>query len=147
MTILSFIPIIGDIIDKGLGIVDSMVEDKDKANELKHAIKNQILVQQHDEIVQRLKSQSEIIIAEATGESSAQRSWRPHLMYLIMFLLVFNGVVVPLGEAIFHINIPILEAWNAIPENMWSLLMIGLGGYIGGRTAEKIVKEMHNKDA
>jgi hypothetical protein len=28
----------------------------------------------------------------------------------------------------------------AIPEGMWTLLTVGIGGYIGGRTVEKVLK-------
>jgi hypothetical protein len=43
MSILSAIPLIGKAIDKGLGIIDKYVPDKDKANELKHIMKLQFL--------------------------------------------------------------------------------------------------------
>lgn len=141
MGILSAIPVIGDIIEKGLGVVDKFVEDKDQANRLKAQIRQQIEEQSHEEDVAKLKAQAGIIQAEIAGESSVQRTWRPHLMYFIMFLLGFNGVIVPLGNAIFGLNIPMLEAWEAIPTPMWQLLMIGMGGYIGGRSGEKIIRE------
>ena len=65
-------------------------------------------------------------------------------MYLIMFLLVFNGMVVPIANVMFDVQIPILEAWTAIPEQMWTLLTIGLGGYIAGRSGEKMIKNWKN---
>lgn len=145
MGILSAIPIVGDVIERGLGVVDKFVEDKDRANELKAEIKRQIEAQTHEKDIEMLKAQAGIITAEAAGESEAQRNWRPHLMYLIMFLLVFNGVIVPLGEAIFQVDIPVLEAWDAIPGQMWQLLMIGVGGYIGGRSAEKVIRDWKKK--
>ena len=43
MSILSAIPLIGKAFDKGLGIVDKFVTDKDKANELKHILKVKFL--------------------------------------------------------------------------------------------------------
>lgn len=130
-----------DIIDKGLDIVDKFVKDKDQAAKLKHEIKSQIEDNTHERDIQKLKSQTEIITGEIDGESPAQRNWRPHLMYFIMFLLAFNGVIVPLGNAMFGADIPALEAWNAIPGQLWQLLMIGMGGYIGGRTGEKMFRE------
>lgn len=141
----SAIPVIGKIIDKGLDVVDQFVEDKDKANQLKAAIKQQVQEQDHEEELQELKAQAGVIKAEATGESTLQRIWRPVLMFVIMGLLVFNGAIVPLGEAAFQVDIPTLEAWNAIPKQMWSLLTIGMGGYIGGRSAEKVVQNWKGK--
>lgn len=141
MGIMSAIPVIGKIVEKGLGVVDQFVEDKDAANKLKAEIKKQIEAQSHEQDIEELKAQAGIIKAEATGESSAQRNWRPHLMYFLMFLLGFNGVLVPLANGMFGLNIPVVDAWNAIPAPMWQLLMIGMGGYIGGRSGEKIIRE------
>lgn len=140
MGLMSALPVVGKIVEKGLGVVDQFVEDKDQANRLKAEIRQQIESQTHEEDMQELKAQAGIIQAEATGESAAQRNWRPHLMYFLMFLLGFNGVIAPLGNAFFGVHIPTLQAWKAIPAEMWQLLMIGMGGYIGGRSAEKVVK-------
>jgi NAD(P)-dependent dehydrogenase (short-subunit alcohol dehydrogenase family) len=140
MGILSAIPVIGEVVEKGLGVVDKFVEDKDQANRLKAEIKQQIEAQTHERDITKLQAQASIIKAEATGESAEQRKWRPHLMYVIMGILVFNAAIVPVGEAVFQVDIPTLEAWQAIPPQMWQLLMIGMGGYIGGRTAEKIFR-------
>ncbi len=142
---MSAIPVLGKIVDKGLDIVDQFVEDKDQANKIKAAIKQQIEQNAHEEELTELKAQAGVIKAEATGKSTLQRIWRPVLMFVIMGLLVFNGVIVPLGEAAFAVDIPTLEAWNAIPGEMWSLLTIGMGGYIGGRSAEKVVREWKGK--
>ena len=141
MGIMSSIPILGNIVEKGLGIVDKYVEDKDQANKLKAEIKQQIENNSHEEDIAELKAQAGIIKAEATGESPAQRNWRPHLMYFIMFLLGFNGVIAPLSNALFDLDLPMLEAWGSIPTPMWQLLMIGMGGYVGGRSGEKIIRE------
>lgn len=43
MGLFSWVPVIGKTIDKGLGIVDKFVPDKDKANELKHILKVKFL--------------------------------------------------------------------------------------------------------
>lgn len=131
----------GPIIKGLFGIVDKVVEDKDVANKIKAAITER----QQELMETELKGAIDIILAEAKG-SSAQRNWRPHLMYLIMFLLVFNGVFVPLADAIFDFRLPVLEAWTALPDQMWTLLTTGLGGYIVGRSGEKMVKAWKNKE-
>lgn len=116
-------------------VLDRFFPNKEEAAKIKHEF-----------MMEALKAQStidaaaaEIIKAEAQGESPAQRNWRPHLMYLIMLLMVFNGVVVPLVDVAFNVQLPILQAWNSIPTEMWNLLMIGLGGYVVGRSVEKTV--------
>lgn len=32
--------------------------------------------------------------------------------------------------------------WNALPPQFWDFLSIGVGGYIGGRTLEKVAREV-----
>lgn len=124
-----------------MSIIEKTVTDKD----LREKLRAELTAQAIDSDSELNKAAASIIIAEAQGESAVQRNWRPHLMYLIMGLLVFNGVVVPLSEAIFKVDLPILEAWSAIPGEMWTLLQIGLGGYIVGRTGEKMVKTWAGK--
>lgn len=128
--------LLGNILGPVLGIIDKAVPDKDLREKLKAELTREAL----DADSELNKAAASIIIAEAQGESAAQRNWRPHLMYLIMGLLVFNGAVVPLVSAIWDIELPVLEAWSAIPSEMWTLLQIGLGGYIVGRSGEKIAK-------
>lgn len=147
--ILAAIPVIGKVVEKGLDVIDDLVVDKDQANRLKAAIRKTIEDNTHEEDLAEIQAEATkftkragIVTAEITGEDKAQRSWRPHLMYFIMGLMAFNGVLVPLVEAVFGVKIPVLEAWEAIPPPMWKVLMIGLGGYIGGRSAEKITKEI-----
>ena len=43
MGILASLPLVGKVFDKGLGIVDKFVTDKDKAEELKHILKVKFL--------------------------------------------------------------------------------------------------------
>jgi hypothetical protein len=133
MGFLSFIPIIGQIIDKGLGIIDKTILDKDEANQLKAAIKTQILVNNHDEVVSLLEAQSKIILAEAKG-GWLQRNWRPMLMVIVMLIVANNYIFVPYA-AMFTDKVAILE----LPGGLWALLNIGVGGYVAGRTAEKIL--------
>lgn len=68
-------------------------------------------------------AQASIIRAEATGASWIQRSWRPVTM------LTFLGLVVADAFG--------LLAFRLAPE-AWTLLQIGLGGYVVGRSAEKV---------
>lgn len=83
----------------------------------------------------RLQAKSEIIVAEAKGESWLQRNWRPLTMMTFVVILANNFIVAPYVAA-FGAEVPTL----AVPDGMWTLLTIGIGGYIGGRSVEKITK-------
>lgn len=82
-----------------------------------------------------LDSQQAIVVAEAQGESWLQRNWRPLTMLVFVFVIAWNYVISPLLAWASGARAPILE----IPEGMWTLLQIGIGGYVGLRSAEKIV--------
>jgi hypothetical protein len=136
MSFLSFIPVIGKALEKGLGIVDDLVEDKDKANEIKASIQKQVLVQNHNELVKELDAQMKIILAEAKG-GFLQRNWRPILMLTIVAIIANNYVVAPYVELFFPGKSIMLE----LPGGLWALLNVGVGGYVAGRSAEKIFKK------
>lgn len=82
------------------------------------------------------RSQSAVIVAEAQGESWAQRTWRPILMFVLMgVIVVWTGM----GIARLWWEIPEI-VFPEMPAEVWSVLKIGLGGYIGGRSIEKVAK-------
>jgi len=106
-------------------IVDKAVVDKDKANEIKLKIQTMMFEGEMAE----LKAAASIISAEATGESWLQRNWRP--LTMMNFLILVN-----------------MYWFGYTPENItadmlasiFELIKIGLGGYVIGRSAEKVVK-------
>ena len=79
------------------------------------------------------ESQATIIVAEATANCWLTRTWRPITMLTFVFLVVwsqFTGM--------------------EIPPDLWFVIKIGLGGYLGGRSVEKsvgsITKIMKSKE-
>jgi hypothetical protein len=84
---------------------------------------------------ERLNAQRDIIVAEAKGESWLQRNWRPLSMMVFVIIIANNFIFVPYAKS-FGMDVPMLD----IPEGMWTLLTVGIGGYIGGRTVEKVLK-------
>jgi hypothetical protein len=71
-----------------------------------------------------------VITAEAAGESWIQRSWRPIAMLTFLTLIVCDSF-----------------GWlkNPLASQAWTLLQIGIGGYVAGRTAEKIIPTIMDK--
>jgi hypothetical protein len=136
MAFLAALPIIGKIVapilGKVFGIVDQLVEDKDLSAKLKAQIQMAVMSMDHKEFMSALEAQKSIILAEATGASWLQRNWRPLLMLMIMVILFNNYAIVPY-LMLFGIPATVLT----FPAKMWTLLIIGVGGYVGGRTVEK----------
>lgn len=79
----------------------------------------------------RLEVRGQAIQAEATGESWMQRNWRPLMM------LWFGALI---GGYWFGYT-PENLSEDAI-LSLFGLIKLGLGGYVLGRSAEKITKEL-----
>lgn len=131
----------GPLIEIAGKVIDRVILDKAARAEAKAKLTNEILKNEAD----FAEAAARVIVAEAEGHSWMQRNWRPSLMFTIMGLLVWNGVCAPIITAAFQIELPLLQAWSAIPAEMWTLLTIGVGGYIAGRSGEKIASSMASR--
>jgi hypothetical protein len=115
----------GTVVKDIIGGLDKLFTSKEEKILAENAIK-QILIEKQLEL-QRM--QTEIIVAEAKG-NWIQRSWRPILMLAFGFIVIYVKFLAPL----FDLTIPELE------NEFWNLLQIGIGGYVIGRTGEKMMK-------
>lgn len=88
-----------------------------------------------------------IVMAEVKSEHWLTRSWRPLLMLLLMGFLVFVGLVLPLLDLIAGKPIGFAPRWQLLPPDFWNFLSIGMGGYIGGRSMEKVASLVFPKAA
>lgn len=79
-----------------------------------------------------LENQSKIVESEAKGESWLQRNWRPMLMCVCIFIVFNNYVLVP------YFNLPV----TTLDEHIWTLMDVGVGGYVAGRSLEKISENL-----
>ncbi|MDX1491289.1 MAG: 3TM-type holin [Pseudohongiellaceae bacterium] len=94
-----------------------------EVTKVKNSFSGQLL-QYESEILQ---SKSRIIVAEAQGQSWIQKSWRPIAMLTFLVLVVCDSF----GLLAFRLS-----------DQAWELLKIGLGGYVVGRSAEKIAPQV-----
>ena len=130
MNLLSFI---GDIFAPAAKLID----DVHTSTEEKLTLKNKLAVIQneiHSKLIEYetklLQSKTEIITAEANGQSWIQRNWRPITMLTFLGLVVCDSF-----------------GWlaNPLAAEAWTLLQIGLGGYVTGRSAEKMLNSFKGK--
>ncbi len=120
----------GSVIKDLLGGLDNLFTSKEEKIKAENVIK-QILIEKELELQ---KMQTDIIIAEAKG-NWLQRSWRPILMLAFGFIVIYVKFIAPL----FNLRIPELE------NEFWNLLQLGIGGYVIGRTGEKMMKDYVQK--
>jgi len=117
--------------------IEKSVPDKDLQEKLKAQLQTQLLQSNTAE----LQAAAKIVEAEAkSGWFSA--SWRPLLMYVLIFILIWNYVLGPVILFFFKASITI-----TLPGDVWTLLQIGLGGYVVGRSAESVARTMANRPA
>ncbi len=79
-----------------------------------------------------LEVKKAIILAEANG-NWMQRSWRPFLMYLFGIIIFWNAMIAPV----------LLNKWGIprpeLTHEFWDVLRLSIGGYVIGRTGEKVI--------
>ena len=115
--------------------IEEAVPDKDLQEKLKAQLQTQLLQSN----TQELQAAAKIIEAEAKAGWFAS-SWRPLLMYVLIFILVWNYVIGPVIK-VFTGAIISFE----LPGDVWTLLNVGLGGYVVGRSAESVARTLANR--
>lgn len=135
MGILAVIPAIGTILEKILGIVDKAVPDKDLAEKLRNEMQAAVLQGDYSLLEKELEVRAKALVSEIQGESWLQRNWRPILMLTIVAIVANNYILYPY-LSLFTSKAVVL----ALPDALWNLMQIGVGGYIVGRTGEKMIE-------
>ncbi len=129
MNIFSFIT---GIIKPVTTLIDNLHTSDAERMQLQNEI-NKVIYQLQEKVLsyetRMMESQASIIAAEAKGSSWMQRNWRPIIMFMFGFIIAWNYIISPM------FGLLVLP----LPDQIWTLIQIGLGGYIGGRSLEKIV--------
>lgn len=119
-----------DILGPVRDIVDELHTSEEEKMQIKARVfdvQTQFASQMLSYEAELMKAKADVIKSEAQGSSWIQRSWRPITMLTFLALVV-------------------LDAFNLLAfrlaEQAWDLLQIGLGGYVVGRSAEKIVPKV-----
>ena len=119
-------PIVGDIVKEA-------IPDPDKKAEAENKVRLALL----ENTKQIEASASQIILAEAKSESWIASSWRPILMFNITLIESVNYLIFPLIEVATGSKLMI-----PLPDELWTLLTVGVGGYVVGRSGEKVAKTL-----
>ncbi|WP_444897910.1 3TM-type holin [Microbulbifer sp. SSSA005] len=106
-------------------VIDKAFPDKTEANRLKAQVDSQLISMDLEE----LKAATQVITAEASGESWLQRNWRPVTMLTFVGLIVIHWLGWTAPNLSEDQTLALLE-----------IVKIGLGGYVVGRSAEKAMK-------
>lgn len=129
--------VVGDVVDSLGSAADDLFtseQERKKAERLMTKVEVELEEKLLEVKQQLIEARSSVLEKEVQGESWYQRAWRPFTM------VVFVGVIVAhwFGVAGTHLD-PAIQEW------LYKVIQLGLGGYVFGRSAEKIAP--HARDA
>jgi hypothetical protein len=125
--IAALIPILGPLLGQVVKSVFPNADDELKRLELQ----NQIQLALINNSAALETAAASIVKAEAESENWLTSSWRPILM------LVFGSLIVARW---FGFTAPGIT--EAVELKLWGILEVGIGGYVIGRSAEKIAPQI-----
>lgn len=120
----------GDVISSVGKVLDNLFTNEEE----RIKAKNEVFKIIKEKELELQKMQTDIILQEAKG-NWLQRSWRPIIMLSFGMIVMYNKFFAP------AFGLPNAE----LEGEFWNLLQIGFGGYVIGRTAEKIAKDVVQK--
>ena len=122
------LPLLAPIAKSIFSTVDKVITSKAEKEKIKAELQHKIITGDLKEI----EAAATVIQLEAQG-TWLQRSWRPIMMLLFAALMVAHwfGFTAP--------NIP-----ESVQNSLLDIIMIGVGGYTVGRSAEKIGQQWQN---
>lgn len=122
--------LIAGIFKPAADLVDSLhTSDEERLQAKGHLLDVQAAAMQRvfDYEKSALEGQHKVITAEASSSNILASSWRPITMLTFLVLAV--------GDSLGLLATP-------LRDEAWMLLQLGLGGYVVGRSGEKIAKTM-----
>lgn len=115
------------------GILDRFIENPQERLRAEAALRQAIM----DQDGEFMRATRDVITAEAKSEGILARNWRPITMLCFVAIITNNYILAPY-LSLFGVPNVTLE----IPDNMWNLLSLGIGGYMASRGAEKVTRNL-----
>ena len=124
---MGWMSLLGSIVKPAADLIDELHTSDEEKLKIKQAMfeaQNKLTAEVLGYEKEILAAKSQIIVAEAQGKSWIQRNWRPITMLTFLVLIIADTF----GWTEFRLS-----------EQAWELLKLGIGGYVVGRSAEKIM--------
>jgi hypothetical protein len=119
-------------------VLDALVKDQELRRKLEADLQGRLT----DHLGKSQELAQAVVLAEVQSEHWLTRSWRPVLMLTLLGFIVMVGLVIPLLDAVWGAPVAFNPRWQALPAPFWDFLSVGVGGYIGGRTLEKVAAQV-----
>lgn len=116
-----------ELVDATGTALDNLITNPEERLKAREAIADTIL----KHLGQLASYQRDVLNTELQG-TKLQRNWRPLVMLAFGFIIVYHYFLQPL---LAHwLQVPSIP----LPDRFWGLLELGLGGYVIGRSIEKV---------
>ncbi len=125
-----------DLIKSGGNVIDQIAT----SDEEKMKAKNELSKHVFDALGKIQEGQREVLLSETRG-NWLQRSWRPILMLAFGFIVIYAYFI----EPAFFLGADETGIAESLNDNFWGLLKLGIGGYIIGRSTEKVAGTVTNR--
>ena len=119
------------LLETGLKIIEKVIPDP----KAKAEAQQKLLELQQAGDLKELEAAMNVVVAEAKSEYPLTSQWRPITMLIFAGIVANNYLLYPY-LSLFWDQAPLLQ----MPDQLWSLLQLGIGGYIVGRSGEKMVR-------
>ncbi len=113
--------------------------------ELREKLKGELQHAMIAEAERRLAVQRDIVVKEIERGAGSPRAGGLIFMILLMSFVSVYGLALPLADLVAGAPLAFRPRWNELPAEFWEMLTIGLGGYVGGRSLEKIATTIAGK--
>ena len=134
------IPFIGEILKPIADTIDKLhtsTDEKLKAQALLEQIQNDLEKSVLEHRAKLVEESASVIKEEVKSESWLASNWRPILMMSFTSIIIFNYILFPIIRMF-----GVVAQDLPIPPELWSLLTIGVNGYLFTRSAEKILPDI-----
>lgn len=130
------VPVLDAALRIGSQVIERLWPDPTEQEKAKLAL----LQLQQEGALREIEANMQVVVAEAKSEHWLTATWRPVLMLVFTACVANNLILAPYISLMFGVN-----AALPMPDQVWELLNLGIGGYLAGRTVEKALQTWKNK--
>lgn len=120
------------VLDLGNTILDKIFPDAGEKEKAQSRLNEIAARGELTQVIALLNARVKVLVTEMQG-NWLQKSWRPILMLTIVAIVANNYLLYPY-LSLFWPQAPQIT----LPQDLYDLMKIGVGGYIVGRSAEQI---------
>lgn len=134
---MNLLDLVTKVFEPAAKLIDELhTSEEERLNAKANVLKAQAAAMQEALQYERdaLTARSRIVEAEARSEHQITATWRPITMLVLLTLVVLESLGV------------LSLVYQPLADQAWNLVQIGLGGYVLGRSSEKVIKTLKEKE-